>query len=150
MLTRSLKVLAKLDVLFITIPLSPRRFPLRRHSRPPRRLRPQRIRPLRASARSNLPILHRRLHRPSGRLRAKRQQRSLRVLPVRQRRRVRSRVQRLLSQQVVGLWRLLGLLRLQFPGGVPLLLALLGGHGEDQEGLQSGREEAEEDGTGAE
>ena len=137
-------------VLFDSLPLSPRRLPLRRHARPPRRLRPQRIRPLRAPARSNVPILHRRFHRPSRRLRAKRQQRSLRVLSVRHRRRIRGRVQRVLSKQVVGLWRLLGLLRLQFPGGVYLLLALPGGHGEDQEGFQSGCEEAEEGGAGAE
>ena len=150
MLTRSPQVLAILDVLFNSIPLSPRRLPLRRHPRPPRHLRPQRIRPLRAPARSNLPILHRRLHRPSGRLRAKRQQRSVRVLPVRHRRRIRGRVQRLLSEQVVGLRRLLGLLRLQFPGGVCLLLALPGGHSEDQEEVQSGYEEAEKGSEGAE
>ena len=131
MLTRSLLVLESLDVFFIALPLSPRRLPLRRHPRPPRRLRLQRIRPLRAPARSNMSILHRRLHRPSRRLRAKRQQRSLRVLPVRHRRRVRGRVQRLLSEQVVGLRRLLGFLRLQFPSGACLLLALPGGNRED-------------------
>ena len=49
-----------------------------------------------------------------------------------------------------GLWCLLGLLRLQHPCCVPLLLALPWGLKDYQESSQPGCEEAEEGGEGAE
>ena len=50
---------------------------------------------------------------------------------------------------MAGLWRLLGLLRLQLPRRLFVLLAISRWHGEDQKGVESGGEEAEEGGEGA-
>lgn len=51
---------------------------------------------------------------------------------------------------MVGLWRLLGLLRVQLRRRLPLLLALPWRHEDYQEGVESGGEEAEEGRKGAE
>ncbi len=89
-------VLAILDVLPHPIHLPPRRPPRRRRPRSTRQMRPQGIRPLPTPTRPNLPILHLNLHPASRRVRPRRRQRPLRILPVCPRRRIRGRVQRVL------------------------------------------------------
>ena len=86
-------VLEVLDVLPNPLPLHPQRFPFRRHPRPCCRLRLQRICPLRLTTRRDLPILYPSLHPIIGRLRPEWDQWLVRVLPVRQRRRVREECQ---------------------------------------------------------